>query len=1164
MPARRAKKPAARTTTPTATGPRLKAPPPLSDRPDRTWKEAAEPTLGYYRHPTIHADQIVFCNDDDLWTVPAEGGTARRLTASRSLVAWPRISPDGKWIAFAGADEGQLDLYLMPAGGGEPRRLTHLGGMILILGWSANGKDILVASDSRQPFMGYHHLLAVPIAGGEPKPINLGPARAYTNQPDGPGRALARNGLDPARWKRYRGGTAGTLWVDPTGKGNFRRILPKVSGNFASPMWIGKRIYFISDHEGTGNIYSCLPSGRGLKRHTNHDGFYARFPSSDGTRIVYHAGADLRLFDPATGEDRAVSVQVRSPRTQRNRKFVTAKEGFEGYDPHPQGHSLLMTLRGRPATLGFWDGPATEFGLPWRGRHRLARWLNDGKRIVALTDEDGEEKLEIITPGKGTKRIETGLDLGRILSLVVAPQPQEDEKLAKRRGTKKKARRKARPKLPDRIAVTNQRQELFVIDLTQGKANRIDKSPYDRIHGVSWSPDGRWVAYGCGVGRRHVAIKVADARTGNIHQITGGDFIDFQPCFDPEGKYLYFLSLRTYDPVYDVIQFGLGFPRGVRPYLVTLKADEPTPLLPSPRPLEGKPGGATLGNNPWEVAGKTKEWAGGSEGKKGPKRATKVSIDFDGIGTRVLAIPMPEGRYDDLQAGAGRIFVRSQPIEGSLGMSWGDMEPPSKSTIEYYDLTEMRGGTFAGKVTSFSITADLKTLVYRSGRRLRATSASGEPGKLPPGDEAGRKTGWIDLTRIRAEVRPGDEWRQMLIEAWRLQRDQFWVPDLSKVDWQGILDRYLPLVDRVATRGELSDLIWEMQGELGTSHAYELGGDYRRPPVYPIGQLGADLTFNANQGAWQVKRIPQGDSWEPGATSPLATPGTGIGKGTLIHAVNGREVDKDRSPAECLLAQAGQEVWLTVSEPAKAGKKAARRRTVSLRTLRQEYRLRYRDWVERNRAWVHRQSGGKAGYIHIPNMGPLGYSEFHRYFLAEVDYPGLVIDVRFNGGGHVSQLLFDKLLRKRVGYDISRYMAPEPYPSEAPCGPMVALTNELAGSDGDIFSHCWKLYELGPLVGVRTWGGVIGIWPRHSLVDGTITTQPEFSFWFQDVGWGVENYGTDPDIEIDIAPQDFAAGKDPQMERGLREVMQLIGKHKPPKPNLRERPSRKPPALPGR
>jgi tricorn protease len=1125
---------------------------------------------GYYRFPAIHGDQIAFCSDDDLWVADVAGGVARRLTVSKAAVARPAFSPDGRWIAFTGTDEGGVEVYLVPAEGGEPRRLTHLGTSTLTLGWSADGREVLCASDARQPFMGHHQLVGVPVDGGQPRWLELGPARDVTLEPGGPGLVIARNAGDPARWKRYRGGTAGTFWVDARGDGNFRQILANLAGNLAAPMWIARRLYFISDHEGVGNIYSCRMSGGDLRRHTEHADFYARFAKTDGRRIVYHAGADIRLFDPATGEARRVPVEIRSPRPQRRRKFVTAAEVFEDYDPHPKGHSLLLTVRGRPITMGFWEGPATEFGQPWRGRHRLARWLNDGKRIVAVSDEDGEERLEIFTPGAGGRTIDVGADLGRIITLQVAPPVPEAAAKGARRRRRRKARAQRKRAQPNRILVTNHRQEIFVVDLDQRRAQLIDKSDYDRIQGACWSPDGRWVAYGFGTGFRHVAIRIADAESGQAQQITSGDFIDFEPCFDPEGKYLYFLSLRTYDPVYDLVQFGLGFPRGVRPYVVTLRADETSPFLPAPRPLGAKKLGQAFGNNPWEIEAEEEAGAEKSAGrKKGKPGAVHVAIDFEGIATRVLAVPMSEGRYDALAAIPGKLFVRAQPIEGSLSANFFDTTPVAHASIEVYDFAELKQSTFVSGITGFRLAADGKTLVCQAGRRLRAVAATSEPAKLPSGDEVGRRTGWIDLSRARCEVQPADEWRQMVAEAWRLQRDQFWVPDLSKVDWVAIYGRYLPLVDRISTRGELSDLLWEMQGELGTSHCYEFGGDYRSAPQYPVGLLGADIVFDRRRNAWRVVHVPGGDSWDPKQSSPLAAPGLRVAPGTLIHEVNGRPLDANLSPAAALTHLAGQEVWLTISDPPRAAKRAksnatGERRTISVKPLRSEHQLRYREWVESNRSWVHRQSRGAIGYVHIPNMGPVGYSEFHRYFLAEVGRPGLIVDVRHNGGGHVSSLVLDKLRRRRVGSTVTRHMGTQPFPLEAPAGPMVALTDELAGSDGDIFSHCWKLYGLGPLIGKRTWGGVVGIWPRHPLVDGSLTTQPEFSFWFDDVGWGVENYGTDPDIVVENRPQDYAVGRDPQLERGLTEATRLLRRFKPVTPDMTRRPSRALPRLPRR
>jgi tricorn protease len=404
----------------------------------------------------------------------------------------------------------------------------------------------------------------------------------------------------------------------------------------------------------------------------------------------------------------------------------------------------------------------------------------------------------------------------------------------------------------------------------------------------------------------------------------------------------------------------------------------------------------------------------------------------------------------------------------------------------------------------------------------------------------------------------------MFKEAWRLQRDHFWAEDMSGVDWWLVLDRYMPLVGKVATRLEFSDLMWEMQGELGTSHAYELGGDYRPAPAYLIAHLAADLAYDGDPdgtgaGAWRFTRIVDGDPWDPEAGSPLRAPGIRIRPGDRLLAVNGRPVDAATTPASLLVNQAGLAVELTVAGPDGKG-----RRTVVVSTLRDDRQARYREWVSANRARVHEATGGRVGYVHLPDMGARGYAEFHRSYLAEVERDALVVDVRFNGGGHVSQLVLEKLARRRIGYDVSRWGEPEPYPADSPAGPLVAITNEHAGSDGDIFTHCFKLLGLGPVVGKRTWGGVIGISPRHALVDGSLTTQPEYAFWFSDVGWSVENYGTDPDVEVDIRPQDHVEGRDPQLDMAVELALSALREHRPLAADLAQRPRLELPTLPPR
>lgn len=1085
---------------------------------------------GYYRYPTVHADDVVFVCEDDLWSVPAGGGVARRLTSNLGAATRPRFSPDGNQLAFVGYEEGQAEIYLMPALGGQARRLTFMGGgQCLTAGWTADGK-IIFANNAGQPFRSVMHLYTVDVNGNQPERINFSPAQAIDYGSSG-GIVIGRNTDDPARWKRYRGGTAGQLWIDPTGSGEFHPLI-QLKGNFASPMWIGDRIYFVSDHEGIGNLYSCLPSGDDVRRHTDHEDFYARNPSTDGKRIVYHAGADLYLFDPTTDKSVPVPVEFHSPQTQRNRKFVSARKYLQDWTLHPQGRYTAISTRGQVFSFANWEGAVLQHGEPDGARYRLPEWLNDKERLIAVTDAGGEESFVILHQDQEPE-ILSSLDIGRPEAIAVNPKK-------------------------DQIVFSNHRYELILLDLASRELRVIDRGKSAPIAGFSWSPDGEWVAYSVSVSLQVMALKLWQAATGQIVPLTRPVLRDVAPAFDPNGKYLYFLSYRTFDPVYDNLHFDLNFPRGMKPYLITLQKDLPSPFIPVPKPPEEKKEDKEDGDK--------KEGDESDEKKEDEKNGKPIQIDLDGIEARVVEFPIPEGLYGRILGTAkGKALYSRYPVEGALNHPWLPEEPSAKGTLLAYDFEEQKEDTLVSCISDFQLSRDGKTLIYRAGNHLRVLKAGDKPDNHSD-DGPSRKSGWLDLSRVKVSVMPGAEWRQMFREAWRLQRDQFWTPDMSQVDWLVIHDRYLPLVDRASSRSEFSDLMWEMQGELGTSHCYELGGDYRPEPEYDQGYLGADFVYDAGAECWRFAHIAQGDPWDEKSDSPLNGPGINVRPGDKLIAINGRKLSRAVSPEACLVNLAGSQITLTIGSPASENSETSEvSRTVTVKTLRSEMPARYREWVEGNRRRVHAATGGRVGYVHIPDMGARGYAEFHRGFLAEVDREGLIVDVRFNGGGNVSSLILEKLARRRIGYDMPRWgQEPEPYPPQSVLGPMVALTNEHAGSDGDIFSHGFKVMRLGPLLGKRTWGGVIGIWPRHSLVDGTVTTQPEFSFWFADVGWGVENYGTDPDIEVDNTPQDYARGVDAQLERAIAEALKLMEANPPQRPTFEGRPSRALPKLPAR
>lgn len=1063
---------------------------------------------GYLRHPALRDDAVVFICDDDLWRVGAGGGVARRLTAGLGEPSTPAVSPDGKWIAFVGRDEQHPEVYLMSAEGGTARRMTWLGPDVMVRGWTPDGR-ILFVSTYGQPFFRNYRAFTLPVDGGMPEMVPLGQVNHLAFGP-GDAKVIGRNTADPARWKRYRGGTAGHLWIDATGSGQFRRMR-ELAGNITSPMWIGERIYYLSDAEGVGNLYSCLPDGSDSRRHTDHDEFYARSAQTDGRRVVYQCGADIWLFDPATNATRRLTIDVPSHRTQAARKFVDAADNLAGFAVHPAGHSLAIEARGKLFTFALWEGATRQHGVPDGVRYRYGQWLADGETLVAIGDETREERLVVFHEGE----VRTlPWDVGHVVAMRAAPAGR-------------------------RIAITNHRHEVLVADLDANTYDVIDRSDSGRSEDVAWSPDGAWLAYTFWASPRHSAIKLFDVANAKSTLVTDPEFRDYDPAFDPTGKYLYFLSLRTFDPVYDNVQFELSFPRAARPYLIALKADERPPFEPEPKGMQDDEAKAARAATP------------------APPVALRV--DLDGIARRVAAFPVPEGRFGQIAGVAGdKVVWTVMPVAGAHGRG-GHKDLPGR--LELFDFRTMKSELLVDRVDRFEIADDHLTLVLREGKRLRAVRADRKPDpreRAPqPGDEPSRKSGWIDLSRVRASVEPPREWAQMLHEVWRLQRNQFWVPDMSGVDWQAVYRRYEPLLERISTRSELSDLIWELQGELGTSHAYEMGGDYRKPPAVSLGHLAAELRLADDGASYAIERIVSGDPWDAGTDSPLNAIGVQALVGERIIAVNGQTVSRERPPQALLVHQAKTKVELALASPASA---AVRR--VLVTTLADEVPARYREWVERNRDWVHARSEGRVGYLHLPDMMSAGFAEFHRYFGTECDHDALIVDVRYNRGGHVSQLLLEKVARRRIGYDLTRWGQPEPYPMESPAGAVVALTNEHAGSDGDIFSHCFKLMKIGPLLGTRTWGGVIGIYPRHKLVDGSETTQPEFSFWFTDVGFAVENYGTDPEIEIDNAPQDTLAGHDRQLEKALEVALDLA--KAAAKPAFGERPVLRRSALPAR
>jgi tricorn protease len=1070
---------------------------------------------GYFRHPTLHGETVVFVCEDDLWSVPLSGGRATRLTAGLGHISHPLFSPDGRWIAYTGSDDGHQEVYVIPAEGGAPKRLTHFGvAPTRVCGWKPDSSAVICNSSHRQILRRMTALYAISPEGGSPECLDYGMAHHIVWGPNG-GTLIGRHSWDPARWKRYKGGTKGVFWVDPTDSGTFQPFLD-VAGTLANPLWIGDRIWFVADHEGIGNLYSATPDGQDLKRHTHHEDFYVRFPHSDGTTIVYQCGARLFQFDTTTGQSREIAIEWHSPQMQRQRKFASATKYIQAHHLHPEGHSMAVITRGKTFTLPLWEGAPLQYGERDGVRYRAAQYLSDNQRMVMVSDASGEEQVEVHwLDGSQAPQVVTDLPLGRPEHVQVSPTAAQ-------------------------VAVVNHRRQLLLVDLDGLSTQVLDETKlHDGIGLPAWSPDGAWLAYSYALRPNVMVIKLCKVATGETWQVTEAVYQDFSPAFDPDGKYLYFLSSREFNPSYDELHFDLGFPYGSRPYLITLRKDLRSPFHPDPLEAIAE-------------AQKDKDKSDSKdEGKE--KKIKAVEIDLEGITLRTVAFPVKEGRYRKIQGAPGKALYTLFPVMNSLEQSWSD-PLRFRGTLRQFDFKTREEEVFLDGINSFAATPDGKMVSIRVDTKLRIFPTAEKPSdKVVSDSKVGKKSGWMDLERIKLAVHPAREWEQMFNDAWRRMRDHFWTENMSEVDWEEVRQRYAPLLKRLAARTEYSDLMWEVQGELGTSHAYEMGGDYRPEPQYRQGLLGADWVWDAQAEGYRIQSVVRGDYWDSKRGGPLAKPGLNIATGDVLTAINGQRLSVALTPEEALVNQANAEVTLTLAGDSP--------RQVLVRTVDSDTQARYRDWVEANRARVHAESGGKIGYVHIPDMGPQGFAEFHRYYLVECNYEALLVDVRFNGGGHVSQLLLDKLARKRLGYDIPRWGIPESYPSYAVLGPILALTDENAGSDGDIFSHSFKMMKLGPLVGKRTWGGVIGINSQGRLVDGSLTTQPEYSFWFHDVGWGVENYGTDPDVVVEYAPHDYKAGADPQLTKGLEILKDMLAKNPPQVPDFSQRPSLKRPPL---
>ncbi|MFF5142151.1 S41 family peptidase [Streptomyces sp. NPDC013157] len=1064
---------------------------------------AATGPRSYLRFPHVHGDLVAFTAEDDVWLAPLDGGRAWRVSADNVPVTLPRISPDGTTVAWTSTRDGAPEIHLAPVDGGPSTRLTHWGSSrTQVRGWTADGQ-VLAISTHGQASLRRSWAHTVPLDGGPSTVLPYGPVGHVA---PGPHTVLlsAPMGREAAWWKRYRGGTAGKLWIDREGAGEFVRLHAELDGNLEYPVWAGDRIAFLSDHEGTGALYSSLADGSDLRRHTPLDGFYARHASGDGTRVVYASAGELWLLDDLEGaEPRCLDIRLGGQRVDRQPYPVNAARWFGSASPDHTARGSAVLVRGGVHWVTHRSGPARALAAQPGVRARLpVTFRADAEEwVVWVTDAEGDDALEFapatgLVPGATPRRIAAG-QLGRVLDLAVAPDG-------------------------GRVAVAAHDGRLLLVERETGEVREVDRSEDGDVSGLAFSPDSGWLAWSHPGAGGLCQLRIAHTTDLTVTEATPLRFRDYDPAFTRDGKHLAFLSTRSFDPVYDEHVFDLAFVVGDRPHLITLAATTPSPFGPQRH------------GRPFETP--DKDETPDAEGTP----ATR--IDLEGLADRIVPFPVEAGRYSTLRAAKDGVLWLRHPVRGVLGASRAHPEDPApKTELERYDLAQQRIEYLASDADHFEVSGDGKRVLLWADGKLKVVPSD----RRASNDDDSDTNITVDLSRVRQTVDPAAEWRQMFDETGRIMRDQFWRPDLGGVDWDGVLDRYRPLVDRCATHDDLVDLLWEVQGELGTSHAYVTprgghGGGARQ------GLLGADISRHAD-GSWRIDRILPAETSDPGARSPLAAPGAAVRPGDAIVAVAGRPVDPVTGPGPLLVGTAGKAVELTVS-PAGGGDL----RHPVVVPVSDEEPLRYHAWVADRRAHVHELSGGRLGYLHVPDMQAPGWAQIHRDLNVEMAREGIVVDVRENRGGHTSQLVVEKLARRIVGWDLPRGMRPQSYPRDAPRGPVVVVANEFSGSDGDIVNAAIKALGIGPVVGTRTWGGVIGIDSRYRLVDGTLVTQPKYAFWLEGYGWGVENHGVDPDVEVVQTPQDWGAARDPQLDEAVRLALEA----------LEDSPAKTPPALP--
>jgi tricorn protease len=1066
--------------------------------------QAERPPL--LQQPTLSHTQICFAYADDLWTVSRDGGDAVRLTTGIGIKSDPKFSPDGTMIAFTGEYEGNQDVYVIPAAGGIPKRLTYHPGPDFVVGWTPDGKQVLFSSNRNSENPGAFRLFTIAIDGSFPTQLPLPLAYEGSYSADGSHMAYRPMQFSHGEWKRYRGGMTTPVWIANLADSSVVAV-PRGNSNDFNPMWIGNSIYFISDRNGPPTLFSYDTATKKVKEVLANHGLAFKSASAGPGAIVYEQFGEIHLYDLASGREHKVNIHVAGDMPEVRTRFESVTKHILSADISPTGARAVFEAHGEILTVPAEKGDVRNITNSPSVADRYPAWSPDGKSIAYFSDESGEYALHLREQnGLGDVR---KISLGNPHSFFYDPNWSSDSK---------------------KICYTDKRLNVWYVDLDKGTPVLIDTDTYDlpqRGLDPTWSPDSQWITYTKILPNHMRAVFVYSLETGKSTQLTDGMSDARFAVFDKNGKSLYFTASTNVGPTtgwLDMSSYDHTVTRS--PYVIVLRKDLPSPVAPESDEEKVKSPEKEKAEKKDEAA------ATGSEDKDKEKEKEKepvtVTIDFENISQRILALPIPAKDYVAMSGGkSGELFLLEFPA--------GTGQPgPPQFILHKFDLAKRKTDVLLSGIQNFVVSFSGEKVLYRQGENWSIVPTVAPP---KPGE------GTLRLAEMEVRVDPRAEWKQMYDEVWRIQRDYLYDPHLHGLNLAATEKQYARYLDGISSRDDLNYLFREMLGQINIGHMFVGGGD--EPEVKPIkvGLLGAD--YKIENGRYRFARVFNGENWNPQLHAPLTQPGVNVVAGEYLLAVNGRELHDTDNIYSFFQETAGKQVTLKVGpNPDGAGS-----REVTVVPVENESNLRNRAWIEDNLRKVDQMSGGKLAYVYLPNTAGAGFTNFNRYYFAQVGKQGAVMDERYNGGGSIADYMIQYMQRTLCCYWTTREGADFISPLDSIFGPKVMIINEFAGSGGDALPWMFRHYNLGPLVGKRTWGGLVGIYGYPQLIDGGFVTAPRVAFYSPDGTWDVENHGVAPDIEVEMDPKAWREGHDPQLEKAVQVALEALKKNPAPTPH---------------